>query len=92
LASSSYLLAAIIFWLPVVLPLLAGSAISFVVATDSARRAERYQLMIDRLNIATQNLVSLKTPGAVSRSVAIAEDIMIDELIEWYVASKNVGH
>ena len=92
LASSNYLLAGIIFWLPVVLPLLAGSAISFLVATDSARRAERYQLMIERLNLANQNLIGLKSDAAVSRAVAVAEDIMIDELIEWYVASKNVGH
>ena len=90
--NQNYLVATFVFWFPVVLPLLAGSAISFLVATDSARRAERYQLMIGRLNLSAKRLPGLKTFGAVSRAVSISEDIMVDELIEWYVASRTVGH
>lgn len=88
----SWFLTLVCFWLPIVLPLAAGSALSFLVATDSARRAERYRLMIERLDLSARRLAGLKTPSAVSRVVATSEDIMIDELIEWYAASKNFGH
>lgn len=88
----SYWAAMFAAWFPVVLPLLAGSATALVVAGDHARRRERYSVMAQRLELAKTQLETLETPGAVSRSVAQIEEILLDELVEWYAAAKMTGH
>ncbi|MEM9881457.1 MAG: hypothetical protein AAF800_00885 [Planctomycetota bacterium] len=77
--------------LPVILPLVAAFATALMVAGDHARRAERYEQMIGRLEQSTRLLETLKTDGAVSRTIADIEELLLDELIEWYAASNYTG-
>lgn len=79
-------------FLPVVLPLVAGTMTSLMVATDAGRRAERYKSMEERLGRIAERLPGIMTEGALRRVAVEAEDILLGELVEWYVASKHVGH
>jgi hypothetical protein len=77
--------------LPIVVPLLAGTATSLRVVTDAGRRAEQYRTMADRLQALSVWIPALKTPTSVRRAVVRAERILLDELLEWHAASKNTG-
>lgn len=79
-------------FLPIVLPLTAGVATTLVVATDVGRRAERYRNLGERLDQLARIIPGIRTPTAFSSVVAETEEILLDELIEWYAASQNVGH
>ena len=88
----TYLGAAIASWFPIVLPLAAGAAISLIVATDNARRSERYRIMAERLEHSKRTLPGLQTETVVAKYVGRNEEILLDELVEWYSAAKNTGH
>jgi hypothetical protein len=79
-------------FLPILLPLLAGTSASLKVITDAGRRAERYNTQANRLERASQWFISLQTPSSIRRAVYATEEILLDELIEWHVASKNTGN
>jgi hypothetical protein len=89
---TSYLSAWLAVWLPVFIPLVAASASTLLIAGDFARRKERYRIMVQRLSRSQRLLSTLKTPGAVYRHVEETEEILLDELVEWYAAAKNMGH
>jgi hypothetical protein len=91
-ADESWFWALVAGWFPVVLPLVAGAATSLNLARDSARRAERYRLMYSRLELVSRGFDTLATESTVRRSVAITEEILLSELMEWYVAAMNMGH
>jgi hypothetical protein len=78
----------LVTFLPVLLPLLAGTSTSLRVVTDAGRRAERYAVMAQRLLALGRWLPTLKTPVAIRRAVVNAETILLDELIEWHAASR----
>jgi hypothetical protein len=78
-------------FLPVLLPLLAGTSTSLRVVTDAGRRAERYQVMARRLKSLNRWLPTLRTPTAIRRAVVQAETILLDELIEWHAASQTAS-
>ncbi|MCA9053712.1 MAG: hypothetical protein KDA75_07730 [Planctomycetaceae bacterium] len=92
LVESDYLVAGLAAFLPVALPLVAGAATSMIVATDVARRAERYRIMAERLDHVVALFPEVKTSGALGRIAAETEEILLDELIEWYAAAKSTGH
>lgn len=77
--------------LPVLLPLLSGTATSLRIVTDAGRRAERYKIQVNRLQTINHWFPLLKTPSSIRRAVALTEEILLDELIEWYAASKSTG-
>ncbi len=79
-------------WFPIALPLAAGAATSLLMATDVARRKERYEMMRERLDIADNAFMSLRTEGTVRRAVIRTERILDDELLHWYLAANNAGH
>jgi hypothetical protein len=81
----------LITFLPVLLPLLAGTATSLRVVTDAGRRAERYRTVAQQLQSLSEWLPTLKTPASIRRAVVSAETILLDELIEWHAASKTTG-
>ncbi len=89
---SNYFVARFALLFPVVLPLLAGAATSLIVATDVGRRSERYRVMGERLGRIAELIPGLQTRGALSRIVSETEEILLDELIEWYAAAKTIGH
>lgn len=78
-------------FLPVLLPLLAGTAASLKVVTDAGRRAERYQMQAQRLQSINKLFPTLQTPSSIRRSVVLTEEILLDELIEWHAASNGTG-
>jgi hypothetical protein len=80
-----------ITFLPILLPLLAGTAGSLKVVTDAGRRAERYKMQAERLHALSNWFPTLKTPSSIRRAVVLTEEILLDELIEWHAASKNTG-
>ncbi len=78
--------------LPVVLPLIAGGATSLIVSLDADRRAERYGAVLYRLKRQKKIIPGLKTEGSLRRTAQDTEDVLLDELFEWYTVSKNMGH
>jgi hypothetical protein len=80
-------------FLPIALPLIAGVAASLRSAVDSGRRKFRYQELAGRLQNARQQLLGLKTESSCRRCVAVIEEFLLDELIEWQLSEKqNGGH
>ena len=79
-------------FLPIFLPLAAGVATSLLVATDVGRRAERYQNLGERLDQIARIMPGIKTQASVDAIVSETEEILLDELIEWYSASQSTGH
>ena len=77
---------------PILLPLLAGIGTTLVLATDSGRRAERYQNLGERLDQLARIIPGLKTTSALAAIVYETEEILLDELVEWHTASQNAGH
>jgi hypothetical protein len=82
----------LVSFLPIFLPLLAAAAMSLRVVTDASRRAERYGIMFDRLDWMASWFQSLRTPSTIRRAVARTEEILLDELVEWYAAAKDAGY
>ncbi len=78
-------------FLPILLPLLAGTATSLRVVTDAGRRAERYKTQANRLQALSNLFPVLQTPYSIRRAVTLTEEILLDELVEWHAASKNTG-
>ena len=78
-------------FLPVALPLTAASATAFRNSLDWTRRAHRYPDMADRLDGLDAALGGMKTWETAAAVVAKAEEILLDELIEWHLAARNSG-
>jgi len=81
-----------VYFLPVFLPLLIAFAGSVIVAKDAARRATRYANVRERLVRFEQIIPSVRTPSAMRRIVMEAEDVMLDEIIEWHATAENLDH
>ena len=77
---------------PILLPLIAGVATSFLVTTDVGRRAERYKNLGERLDRIARMIPGVKTQASFNTVVSETEEILLDELIEWYSASQSTGH
>lgn len=92
LIKSNYAVATLAALFPVVFPLAAGAATSLIVALDAGRRAERYSAMADRLELLAKAIPNVRSIGALRRLALQIEEVMLDELIEWNAASKNMGH
>ena len=56
------------------------------------RRAERYQNLGERLDQIARIMPGIKTQASVDAIVSETEEILLDELIEWYSASQSTGH
>ncbi|MEM1212207.1 MAG: hypothetical protein AAGI68_07895 [Planctomycetota bacterium] len=89
---SDFIAAFLAACVPILLPLIAASATALVVAGDHARRKERYHAMATGLKRGQQRIGKLRTPFSISSAVAETEQSLLDELVEWYLASKNTGH
>jgi hypothetical protein len=92
LIKTSYMVAMLAALCPVLFPLAAGAATSLIVALDAGRRSQRYSAMADRLELLAKVIPNVRTIGALRRLAIQIEEIMLDELIEWNAASKNMGH
>ena len=79
-------------FLPAFLPLLASVAISLTIVTDYGRRKERYSIMTERLRELSAWFPTIRSPYAVKRSVERCEEILLDELVEWYASNKEITH
>ena len=86
-------LAVVIFFkfLPIALPLIAGVAAALRSAKDSGRRKYRYKELAQRLQLAREQLIHLKTESSCRRCVNVIEEILLDELIEWHLSEKQNG-
>jgi hypothetical protein len=78
-------------FLPIALPLIAGVASALRSAKDCGRRKFRYLELANRLRIAREQLVHLKTESSCRRCVGLIEEILLDELIEWHLSEKQNG-
>ena len=74
------------------LPLTAGLAMSLVMVTDYGRRKERYSIMTKRLEELSFQFASVKSPHSARSAVRRCEEILLDELIEWYASNKEIMH
>ena len=79
-------------FLPTFLPLLASVAISLAVVTDYGRRKERYAIMVSRLKELASWFPTIRSPYAAKRAVERCEEILLDELVEWYASNKEITH
>ena len=84
--------AVVMKFLPAFLPLLASVAISLTIVTDYGRRKERYSIMTERLRELSVWFPTIRSPYAVKRAVEKCEEILLDELVEWYAANKEIAH
>lgn len=78
-------------FLPVALPLIAASATALRNALDYTRRSTRYPDMAARLEAFSTDLASVETEATAATVVARAEEILLDELLEWRLAAENAG-
>lgn len=86
------LLKAMMLFMPVFLPLLAGTAAAILGALDAGRRAARYATIADQLARLSAYTPGAKTHAALHRAVMDTEDILLDERVEWHAAAGNMGH
>ena len=77
-------------FLPAFLPLLASVAISLTIVTDYGRRKERYSIMATRLQELSEWFPTIRSPYAAKRGVQRCEEILLDELVEWYASNKEI--
>lgn len=78
-------------FLPIALPLIAGVAAALRSAKDSGRRKYRYKELAQRLQVAREQLIHLKTESSCRRCVTVIEEVLLDELIEWHLSEKQNG-
>lgn len=76
---------------PIFFPLVVSASGALLLARDAARRTDRYGKIANRLERCACVLPLAQTPAAVKRLVLETEDLLLDELIEWNVAS-GVSH
>ncbi len=81
-----------VYYLPILLPLIAGLASSIIVASDSARRASRYKQLKERLESHQRNMPIIQTSSAMHRLVVEIEDALLDEMNEWHATAENLEH
>jgi hypothetical protein len=70
--------------LPVLLPLIATASSSLALLFDHERRAGRYPLVAERLVQLDRELPHLHTEGSLREVVEATEEMLLDELLEWY--------
>jgi hypothetical protein len=78
-------------FMPIALPLLASAATGVRSALDTGRRTERYPQMAEQLAAAKVWLGGLRTRSTIQPAIARCEEILLDELIEWDVATRSSG-
>lgn len=85
--------AVLLLFLPIFVPLLASLSSSFLAAFDFGRRAVRYQEMLMSLQAVERWLPTVDALSIIQTSVRHAEEILLDEQIEWLAAQKSgFGH
>lgn len=82
----------IYYFLPVFFPLVAGTMALMQNVNDTGRRAHVYPEMMQRLAAARDMLPAVRTPAAMRRFVRRTEEMLLDELLGWYAAAKNLSH
>jgi hypothetical protein len=78
-------------FLPIALPLVAGVSAALRSAKDCGRRTFRYKELAQRLSVAREQMIELKTESSCRRCVVQIEEILLDELIEWHLSEKQNG-
>jgi len=84
--------ATLVLFLPIFLPLLAALGSSMIVANDAARRKARYAQVKVRLDWFDRLVPAIGTEATLRRAVGDAEDLLLDELIEWNAKAAHIGH
>jgi hypothetical protein len=80
----STLLGAILIGLvPVLFPLVSGTAASLNSAFDARRRARRYPELAGQLTSIKEEMAALQTPATILRAVQRTETTLLNELLEW---------
>lgn len=93
LLGSEFFTYTLLLLLPIWLPLIASLGASFGAVFDYERRATRYHEISDNLNRTAIWLPQLSTRHDIANEVRHTEEILLDELIEWYSAQKKgMGH
>lgn len=69
--------------IPVIFPLVAGTAASLNSAFDARRRSKRYPELVDHLGRIRDEIKELRTPASILDAVKNAETLLLNELLEW---------
>jgi hypothetical protein len=77
--------------LSLLLPLVSAGLLSWVVASDFARRAERYGQLAAALASAARRLATTRTWGGFTGAVADTEELLLHEVVEWHTVSRFAG-
>jgi len=91
-SSKSGPLAFFTLFLPIVLPVVASFASARLISSDAVRRAARYQQVGERLARLRTLIPAARTAAGLRRIVIESEDILLDEVIEWYASAKALEH
>lgn len=79
-------------FMPAALPLLAGAVTSWLLSSDTVRRANRFKQLGDRLDRHSSFLAVCKTTGSLEHWVHETEELLMDELCDWYLTSEQQPH
>jgi hypothetical protein len=60
-------------------------------AKDSGRRTYRYAELAQRLTTKAERLDTVATEAAAVRGVEEVEDLLLDEIMEWYLYEEQNG-
>ena len=78
------LLGAILIGLvPVLFPLISGTAAALNSAFDARRRSRRYPELVAQLGANKEQLAELRTPATILNAVQSTETTLLNELLEW---------
>ena len=82
-----------LLFLPILMPLLASVGASFGAVFDYGRRSARYHEIAKDLGKTARILPTLETLPDITTVVRNTEEVLLDELIEWFAAQrKGLGH
>lgn len=82
-----------LIFLPILMPLLASIGASFGAVFDYGRRSARYEEIAQGLGKTARILPTLATLHDISTAVRYTEEVLLDELIEWFAAQRRgLGH
>lgn len=78
-------------FLPVVLPLSAGTAAALRATMDYSRRSRRYPALARRLETLAGGFSGMQTEYTAREVVRQTESLLLDELLDWQIVARSAG-
>lgn len=82
----------IVSFLPIALPVIAGTVATLMSVLDLKRRGDRHAQVAERLAVHESVIRTRQTKSAFKAEVEEVERLLLSELWEWSSVSKHIGH